>query len=123
MAQSSRLTTAERLRRRAEEDVADGVVDAVAIGTSVGGLEALMTILAVLPADFPAAILVVQHRPDDYHGMLAEILGRHTPLRVYEAKEGETLRNGTVFRYLISAPRGPGLGLGVFCVHWFVPRS
>ena len=77
--------------------MADGVVDAVAIGASLGGLEALRTILAVLPADFPAAILVVQHRPDDYHGMLAEILGRHTPLRVNEAKEGETLRNGTVF--------------------------
>ncbi len=39
----------------------------------------------------------MQHRPADYHGMLAELLGRHTPLRVKEAEDGETLRNGTVF--------------------------
>lgn len=77
--------------------MAAGVVDAVAIGASLGGIEALQTIFAVLPADFPAAILLVQHRPNNYHGMLAEILGWHTPLRVKEAEDGESLRNGIVF--------------------------
>lgn len=81
----------------AEEDVADSVVDAVAIAASLGGLEALKAILGALPEDLPAPILVVQHRPADYHGMLSELLGRHTPLRVKDAEDGETLRNGTVF--------------------------
>ena len=47
--------------------------------------------------DAAHATQVVQHRPDDYHGMLADLLGRHTPLRVKEAEDGETLRKGTVF--------------------------
>jgi len=77
--------------------VNDGSFDVVVIASSSGGIEALKTILGALPEGFPAAILVVQHRPDDYHGLLAEILGRATPLRVKEADDGETLRGGTVF--------------------------
>lgn len=74
-----------------------GDSDLVAIAASLGGLKALKTILGALPKHFPATILVVQHRPADYHGMLADILGRQTPLRVKEAEDGETLRIGTVF--------------------------
>ena len=81
----------------AEDDVTGGVVDAVAIAASLGGLDALKSVLGALPEGFPAPVLVVQHRPADYRGMLAEILGRHTPLRVKEAEDGETLRNGTVY--------------------------
>ena len=73
------------------------VVDVVAIAASLGGIEALKTILGALPEGFPAAVLVVQHRPADHRGLLAEILGRATPLRVKEADDGETLRGGTVF--------------------------
>jgi two-component system chemotaxis response regulator CheB len=79
------------------DNVTENAVDVVALAASTGGLEALKTILIALPKDIPAAFLVVLHRPADYHGMLAEILNRHTPLRVKEAEEGETLRNGTVF--------------------------
>ncbi len=81
----------------AGDNVAENAVDVVALAASTGGLEALMTILVALPKDIPAAFLVVLHRPADYHGMLAEILGRHTPLRVKEAEDGETLCNGTLF--------------------------
>ncbi len=73
------------------------VVDVVVIASSMGGIEALKAILGALPEGFPAAILVVQHRPADHRGLLAEILGRATPLRVKEADDGETLRGGTVF--------------------------
>lgn len=74
-----------------------GVVDVVAVAASLGGIEALTAILGALPKDFAAAVLVVQHRPDDYRGMLADVLGRSTPLRVKEAEDGETLRCGTVY--------------------------
>lgn len=73
------------------------VVDVVVIASSMGGIEALKAILGALPEGFPAAILVVQHRPADHRRLLAEILGRATPLRVKEADDGETLRGGTVF--------------------------
>lgn len=75
----------------------NGVVDVVAVAASLGGLEALKTILSTLPKEFAAAVLVVQHRPDDYQGMLADLLGRSTPLHVKEAEDGETLCNGTVY--------------------------
>ena len=74
-----------------------GGFDVVALAASMGGIEALRTILGALPEGFPAAVLVVQHRPADYQGRLAEVLGRSTPLCVKEAEDGEALRNGTVF--------------------------
>jgi two-component system chemotaxis response regulator CheB len=35
--------------------------DVVAIGASAGGVEALHIVAEALPAEFPAAVLVVQH--------------------------------------------------------------
>jgi two-component system chemotaxis response regulator CheB len=36
--------------------------EAIVIGTSAGGLNALQKILGPLPADFPLPMLIVQHR-------------------------------------------------------------
>ncbi|MBB5853581.1 chemotaxis protein CheB [Amycolatopsis umgeniensis] len=33
----------------------------VAIGSSAGGVKALLTVLSALPADFPVPVVVVQH--------------------------------------------------------------
>ena len=44
----------------------------VAIGASTGGPEALRTILAQLPIDFPAPILCVQHISDGFLGGLEQ---------------------------------------------------
>src|SRR5262249_12000128 len=73
----------------------------VALATSAGGLSALTTLLGGLPADFPAAIVVVQHLDPRHRSHLAGILGRRTALRVKEAEDGEALRPGTVY---IAAP-------------------
>ncbi|HEX2189238.1 MAG TPA: chemotaxis protein CheB [Longimicrobiaceae bacterium] len=69
----------------------------VVVGSSAGGLAALSTLLAPLPADFPAPILVVQHLSPDRPSLLAEILGARTKLRVVQAAGGERLAAGTVF--------------------------
>jgi two-component system chemotaxis response regulator CheB len=69
----------------------------VALAVSVGGLKALSQILSDLPADFPAAVVVVQHRSPGLEGLLADLLGRRTPLRVKPAEEGDRLCAGTVF--------------------------
>jgi two-component system, chemotaxis family, protein-glutamate methylesterase/glutaminase len=61
----------------------------VAIATSAGGLAALKEILSNLPADFPLPILVVQHLPERTNAYLADLLARHTPLRVKFAESGE----------------------------------
>ena len=48
----------------------------VALAASAGGLKALTGVLAGLPPDFPAAIVMVQHLDPRHRSMLSEILGR-----------------------------------------------
>lgn len=69
----------------------------VVMGASAGGIRALTTILASLPAEFPAPIVIVQHRAIRGHSNLVPILARITRLAVIEASEGDTLRAGTVY--------------------------
>ena len=65
--------------------------DVVAMAASAGGLTALSQILTALPADFPAAILVVQHLDPRHRSLMAEILSRRSPLTTQEAREGDNL--------------------------------
>ena len=81
---------ASRAKRRAAFDI-------VAIGASAGGLHALMSVVGSLPADFPAAIVIVQHLDPKHRSMLADILSRHTPLRVKEAEDGEAIAPGVIY--------------------------
>ena len=80
----------------------------VALAASAGGLRAFSHVLAALPGDFPAAVVVLQHLPADHASLLAEILGRRTALRVKEAEEGDALCDGTVY----VAPPGRHLLVG-----------
>src|SRR4051812_31400216 len=73
----------------------------VALGASAGGLKAITEVLAGLPRDFPAALVVVQHLDRRHRSFLAEILGRHTALQVTEAAEGARIVPG---RALIAPP-------------------
>lgn len=72
----------------------------VAIGASAGGQKPIIQILSALPADFPAAIVVVQHMNPVYPSRLAQILKHHTALRVDMAKSGDILRPGRVYTYV-----------------------
>jgi two-component system response regulator WspF len=68
----------------------------VAIGASAGGPAAVVAILGCLPADFPAAVVVVQHVDKYFVAGLAEWLNGHSVLPVRLAIEGERPRAGTV---------------------------
>jgi two-component system chemotaxis response regulator CheB len=70
--------------------------DIVAMAASAGGLNALTLVLGALPKEFPLAILVVQHLDPRHRSLMAEILGRRTPLAVVEARHGDRVRPGTV---------------------------
>lgn len=74
---------------------ATGAVRLVAIAASTGGPAALQRILAALPAEFPAPIVVVQHMAAGFVGGLGEWLDASCPLRVAVAQHGEPLRGGT----------------------------
>lgn len=69
----------------------------VAIGSSTGGPTALCQLIPALPADLPAAILVVQHMPPGFTRALALRLDRLSGLSVAEAQEGDVLAPGKVF--------------------------
>lgn len=68
----------------------------VGIGASAGGLDAVGTVLAGLPASLPAAVLVVIHQSDAAPGRLATLLGRRSRLAVRAARDGEPLVAGVV---------------------------
>jgi two-component system chemotaxis response regulator CheB len=71
--------------------------DVVAVGASAGGVEALHTVAAGLPADFPVPVLIVQHMDPRHKSMLAGLLARRCRLRVKQAANGEEMHGGTIY--------------------------
>ena len=71
--------------------------DVVAVAASAGGLLACCELLAHLPGDFPAALVLVQHLDPKHRSLLAEILARRTRLRVKQAEDGDHLAPGVVY--------------------------
>jgi two-component system chemotaxis response regulator CheB len=68
----------------------------LAIGSSTGGPKALMQVIPYLPADFPAAVLIVQHMPPVFTKAMAERLDKASKLEVREAVEGDRARHRLV---------------------------
>ncbi len=90
---------------------ANAAYDVVALAASAGGLNAISTVLAGLPADFPATIAMVQHLDPRHRSLIADILRRRTSLAVNMAREGDHLQPATVFiappdRHLLINPDG-----------------
>src|SRR3954462_13202493 len=71
--------------------------DIVAIGTSAGGVEALIFLAKNLPARFPASILVTLHLPAHTRSVLDELLSRAGALPASFAADGEVLRKGRIY--------------------------
>jgi two-component system chemotaxis response regulator CheB len=79
-----------------------GDAQLVAIGGSWGGLDVLRTVLSGLPADFPAAIVVAQHRsPESHPTAFRDLLADVTPLKVREADDKDELQPRQVY---VAAP-------------------
>lgn len=71
--------------------------DIVVVGASAGGVQALVALVGGLPADFPAALLVVLHVPPYAESRLPEILARAGVLPVAHAVDGERICAGRVY--------------------------
>lgn len=69
----------------------------VAVAASTGGLQALRALFAVLPEEFAAPVVVVQHRAAGRRSYLDQVLDAATRLRVREARGGEAARAGHVY--------------------------
>lgn len=70
--------------------------DIIVIGASAGGVEALRTMLPLLPADLPAAIFVVLHVLPHTRSYLPEIL-KGCPLKVGHAADGSPIERGRIY--------------------------
>jgi two-component system chemotaxis response regulator CheB len=71
-----------------------GRIEAVVIGVSTGGPNALADIFQTLPADLPVPVMIVQHMPPMFTRLLAERLTATSKLPVREAVSGAALRIG-----------------------------
>jgi two-component system chemotaxis response regulator CheB len=67
------------------------------IGGSAGSIEAMRELLALLPGDFPAPILVVIHTPNDAPGLLASVLQRDSRMPVLHASDDARLLPAHVY--------------------------
>jgi two-component system chemotaxis response regulator CheB len=69
----------------------------IVIGASAGGMPALTQLVAQLPADLPAAVLIVQHFAPDSSGQhLIERLSQHTGFRCILPQGGELIEPHTL---------------------------
>lgn len=69
----------------------------VVVGTSIGGLKALQTLLSSLPAEFSLPVVVVQHRGKDSGTGLLEFLAQVSSLPVTEPEDKESILPGNIY--------------------------
>lgn len=69
----------------------------IGIGSSTGGTEAIKEVLADLPMDIQAGIVISQHIPAAFSGPFAKRVDGLTPLSVCEAREGQQILPGHVY--------------------------
>ena len=72
-------------------------IEAVVIGASAGGFEAILAVLRGLPATYPMPLVAVLHLPDNHESRLAELFGFRLALQVREARDKESLAPGTLY--------------------------
>lgn len=91
--------------------------DVLAVGTSAGGVQALLFLAKSLPRDFPASVLVTIHLPRHAHSSFDDVLSHAGPLPASFARDGERLKKGRIYvappdRHLLLLD-GDRLALGV----------
>lgn len=67
------------------------------IGSSTGGPQALIAVLGNLGPNFDLPILITQHMPKTFTGILAQHLGRSSGRPSAEAVDGETIERGRIY--------------------------
>lgn len=92
-------------------------VDAIVIGASAGGVEALSLLLPAIPRSYRGAVLVVLHLPRERPSLLVNIFAPKCALAVREAEDKERVAPGTIYfapsDYHLLVERGPELALSV----------
>lgn len=69
----------------------------VVVASSTGGPATLMKFIPAFPADFPGAIIVVQHMPGNFTSQFSKQLAEVSEIKVKEAEAGEIVVPGQVY--------------------------
>ncbi|WP_295524514.1 chemotaxis protein CheB [uncultured Pseudacidovorax sp.] len=71
-------------------------VDAVVVGASAGGVDALLRLTAALPTPWHLPLVAVLHLPQDRESRLADIFAHRLPMAVCEARDKAAVAAGTL---------------------------
>ncbi len=71
--------------------------DAIAIGSSTGGPQALTQFFSELKGPLKQPVFVTQHMPPMFTAILADNIARHSGMACREAVQGEKVEAGTVY--------------------------
>lgn len=72
-------------------------VEAIVLGASAGGIDALSVLLDGLPANWRIPMTVVLHLPEAHESHLAEIFAQRLPIPVHEAADKMPLAAGSLY--------------------------
>lgn len=72
-------------------------IEAVVIGGSAGGVDALVGLLPAIPVGYGLSVFCILHLPGDRESRLAELFADRLPLPVREAADKEGIVPGTVY--------------------------
>jgi len=96
-------------------DTLAGRIDAIVIGASAGGVDALSTLLPALPAGAAASTFVVLHLPRERPSLLVNIFAPKCAQPVREAQDKEPIERGVIYfappDYHLLVDAGPQLAL------------
>jgi two-component system CheB/CheR fusion protein len=76
---------------------ADDKPSLVVTGSSAGGIDALLALVAGLSADFPAPIVIAQHLDPTHPSRLPAVLAQRSPLPVRLVGERDELQQGSIY--------------------------
>jgi two-component system, chemotaxis family, protein-glutamate methylesterase/glutaminase len=89
--------------------------DAIVVGTSAGGIDALSVILPALPSGLQAAVFIVLHLPRERPSLLVDIFAPKCVVPVREAEDKQPVERGVVYfappDYHLLVDTGPRLAL------------
>ena len=85
------------LRRERIADVEAGRLEAVVIGTSAGGINALGVILPALPAETPFPVVVVVHMPPREASPIVSVFKSRCEIGISEPRDKEDVTGGVAW--------------------------
>ena len=72
-------------------------VEAIVVGASAGGVDALLRVFGQLRKRFSLPVLVVLHLPDERDSQLAGVFGHRLAIPVEEARDKQDIQPGTLY--------------------------